>query len=133
MKDIKSLLPDTPSFIALILVISIVSLVFVLAITGKSDSDIFKILVGGLMTVGFTNIVGFYFGSSQGSKDKDTALASIASGTGSGTGAATTAAAVAAAPAAAEHAAPPAAAVAAPPAAEVAVEAALEKREEHKP
>jgi hypothetical protein len=106
MKAVKSLLPDTPSFIALILVISIVGLVFLLAITGKSDSDTFKILVGALMSVGFTNIVGFYFGSSQGSKDKDTALASIASG--SVTFPAVTDAV--------EVAAPPAATVAVPPA-----------------
>jgi hypothetical protein len=128
MKDLRALLPDTPSFIALILVISIVGLVFLMAITGKSDSDIFKVLVGGLMTVGFTNIVGFYFGSSQGSKDKDAALATIASGS-TPSAVATTAAAQRAAPAAAEAAAPPAAAVAAPPAAELAVAEALAKHD----
>jgi hypothetical protein len=126
--------PDTPSFLAIVLVISIVSLVFMLALLGRSDSDVFKILVGGLMTVGFTNIVGFYFGSSASSKTKDdTISAMVSTGTGSGAPAAVTAAAAAAAPAAAAVAAPPAAAVAAPPAAEIAVEHALAERDqEHK-
>ena len=127
-------LPDTPSFIAIILVISIVALVFTLALLGKSDSQVFNVLVGGLMTVGFTNIVGFYFGSSASSKTKDDTISAMVTGTGSGTPAAVTAAAVAAAPAAAKDAAPPAADVAAPPAAEAAVEHALAERDaEHKP
>jgi hypothetical protein len=127
-------LPDTPSFLAMILVASIVGLVFLLALMGKSDTDTFKILVGALMSVGFTNIVGFYFGSSSSSKAKDDTISAMVSGTGSGTPAAVTAAAVAAAPAAAKVAAPPAADVAAPPAAEIAVEHALAERDaEHKP
>ncbi len=64
-------IPDTQSFLAITLVVSLVVLVFLLALNGQSDSDTFKILVGGLMTVGFSNIIGFYFGSSQGSKTKD--------------------------------------------------------------
>lgn len=67
----RSLLPDTPSFLAMVLVLAIVLLVFLLALTGKTDTDVFKVLVGALMSVGFTNIVGFYFGSSSGSKEKD--------------------------------------------------------------
>jgi hypothetical protein len=128
--------PDTPSFLAVVLVISIVGLVFMLAVMGQSNTDTFKILVGGLMTVGFTNIVGFYFGSSSSSKAKDetiSTMATAATGIGSGAPAAVTAAATAAAPAAAAVAAPPAAAVAAPPAAEIAVEHALAERDqEHK-
>lgn len=64
-------LPDTPSFLAMVLVLAIVLLVFVLVFIGETNSDVFKVLVGALMSVGFTNIVGFYFGSSQGSKTKD--------------------------------------------------------------
>ena len=125
--------PDTPSFLAIVLVISIVSLVFMLAVMGQANTDTFKILVGGLMTVGFTNIVGFYFGSSSSSKAKDDTISAMVTGTGSGAPAAVTAAATAAAPAAAAVAAPPAAAVAAPPAAEIAVEYALAERDqEHK-
>ncbi len=45
---------NTPSVIALTLVGSIVGLVYLLAFMGKAEADIFKILVGGLMTVGFT-------------------------------------------------------------------------------
>ena len=121
-------LPDTPSFLAIVLVISIVGLVFMLAMLGKSDTDTFKILVGGLMTVGFTNIVGFYFGSSAASKAKDETISTMASAVGGAPAA--EAAATAAAPAAAAVAAPPAAAVAAPPAAEIAVEHALAERDQ---
>jgi heme A synthase len=71
-------LPDTAAFIANVLVLSIVGLVFALVVTGKTDTDVFKVLVGALMSVGFTNIVGFYFGSSQGSKEKDTAITTMA-------------------------------------------------------
>jgi hypothetical protein len=116
---------DTPSFIALILVVAIVALVFTLAVLGKSDSQVFNVLVGGLMTVGFTNIVGFYFGSSASSKTKDETISEMVTRTGNGTPAVVTAAAAAAAPLAAE--------IAAPPAAEVAVAEAMAKRdEEHK-
>ena len=126
-------LPDTQSFLAMTLVVSIVALVFMLAAIGKSDSDTFKILVGGLMGVGFSNVIGYYFTSSPGSKLKDETIHAMAA-TASGSPAAVTAAAERAAPAAAAVAAPPAADIAAPPAAEIAVEHALAERDaEHKP
>ena len=71
-------LPDTAAFIANVLVLSIVGLVFALVITGQTDTDVFKVLVGALMSVGFTNIVGFYFGSSKGSQAKDDTLQTMA-------------------------------------------------------
>jgi hypothetical protein len=71
-------LPDTAAFIANVLVLSIVGLVFALVVTGQTDTDVFKVLVGALMSVGFTNIVGFYFGSSKGSQAKDDTLATMA-------------------------------------------------------
>jgi Na+/citrate or Na+/malate symporter len=122
-------------FLAVVLVCSIVGLVFLLAFLGKTDTDTFKILVGALMSVGFTNVIGFYFGSSQSSKNKDETITAMATGTGTGAGIAPAiiAAAKAVAPAAAAVAAPPAADVAAPPAAEVAVAEALAKRDEKKP
>jgi hypothetical protein len=64
-------MPDTQSSIAFALVFAVVVLIFVMALTGKTETDTFKIMVGGLMTVGFSNVIGFYFGSSQGSKTKD--------------------------------------------------------------
>lgn len=70
--------PDTQSFLALVLVIAVVALVFYLAIAGKTETDTFKIMVGGLMTVGFASVIGFYFGSSQGSKAKDDAISAMA-------------------------------------------------------
>jgi hypothetical protein len=122
---------NTPSIIALMLIASIVALVFLLAIMGHTDTDVFKVLVGALISVGFTNIVGFYFGSSASSKAKDDTINTLATGTGTGgTPAAVVAAAKEAAPAAAKEAAPPAAEVAAPPAAEIAVEHALAERDQ---
>lgn len=112
--------------IAIILTASIVGLVYLLAFLDKTDTDTFKILVGALMSVGFTNVIGFYFGSSVASKAKDETITSLVTGTGPG---AVVAAAKEAAPAAAKEAAPPAANVAAPPAAEIAVEHALAERD----
>lgn len=63
--------PDTQSALAIILVTAVIVLMFVLALTGKTETDTFKIMVGGLMTVGFASVIGFYFGSSAGSKTKD--------------------------------------------------------------
>ena len=63
--------PDTQSMLAIILVTAVIVLMFVLALTGKTETDTFKIMVGGLMTVGFASVIGFYFGSSAGSKTKD--------------------------------------------------------------
>lgn len=119
---------NTPATIALMLIASIVLLVFTLAFMGRADSDVFKVLVGALVSVGFTNIVGFYFGSSASSKSKDDTISTmaVAAGTGAGGPAAVTAAARAAAPAAAAEAAPAAAAVAAPPAAAVATPPVVE-------
>jgi hypothetical protein len=99
--------------------------------------DVFKQIVTALINI-IMIVIGFFFGSSQGSKDKDDArneaLKTLASNVlPLGGSSAVVAAAEEAAPAAAEHAAPPAAAVAAPPAAEIAVEAALEKRESAEP
>ena len=56
-----------------------VLLAFVLAFRPNvPDSDIFKVLIGGFMTVGFASIINFYFGSSSGSKSKDDTLNQIA-------------------------------------------------------
>lgn len=71
--------PDTQSIIAVSTVASIIILVFVLAFTGKADSDVFKVLTGGLMTVGFAGVMGFYFGSSASSKAKDETINTLAS------------------------------------------------------
>src|SRR5262249_53338571 len=69
---------DTKSFIAIVLVLAVIGLTFGLALKRAPDSDIFKMMPGALMTVGFATIIGFYFGSSQGSKDKDDAISHIA-------------------------------------------------------
>lgn len=130
-EEIKSLLDrfDTRAFLAVELATSMVVLTFVLALR-VPESDAFKILLGAMLTVGFSSAIGWYFQSSAGSEKKDTTQAKVAeelakkvTGTGNGfTGAAEAAIAAAAlaAPAAAAVAAPPAAAIAAPPAAAVA-------------
>jgi hypothetical protein len=106
--------------------------------------DVYKQIVTALINIVMI-VIGFFFGSSQGSKDKDdarnTALKSLAANAVSGGSAnallaaeaVAPAAAQAAAPAAAAVAAPPAAEVAAPPAAEAAVEQALAERERQNP
>lgn len=127
---------NLPFILAFVLVGSIVGLVFLLAFLDKTDTDTFKILVGALMSVGFTNVIGFYFGSSVSSKAKDDTINAIATGTGVGTNgpAAVAAAAAVAAPIAAAAAAPPAAEIAAPPAAEAAVAQVMAAHEqEQKP
>ena len=70
---------DTRSAIAIALVLAMIAMAFVLAFRpALPDSDVFKILIGGLMTVGFSSIISFYFGSSSGSKAKDDTLNQIA-------------------------------------------------------
>lgn len=71
---------DTRSAIAMVLIIAMVAMAFLLAIRNP-DSDIFKMLMGGLVTVGFASVIGFYFGSSSGSKAKDDTLNQIAAST----------------------------------------------------
>jgi hypothetical protein len=73
----KLTFPDTQSILAVVLTVGFVALIFFLAISGKSDSDTFKILAGAFSGVGFAGIVSFYFGSSAGSKAKDDAINSI--------------------------------------------------------
>jgi hypothetical protein len=63
---------DTPSAIALALIIAVIALMFVLVFHGVPESDVFKLVVGSMLTLAGT-IVTFYFGSSSGSKDKDKA------------------------------------------------------------
>lgn len=70
---------DTRSAIALALVAAMIGMAFVLVFRPTvPDSDVFKMLIGGLMTVGFATIISFYFGSSAGSKAKDDTLNQIA-------------------------------------------------------
>lgn len=65
--------PDMPGAIAIVLIVAVVVLAVMLAFRDPGG-DMFKFMVGGLMTVGFSSIVAFYFGSSAGSKDKDNAI-----------------------------------------------------------
>lgn len=70
--------PDAQSFIAISLVIAMIGLVFVLVFVKAPDSDVFKMLIGGLMTTGFASIIGYYFGSSKGSTAKDDTISALA-------------------------------------------------------
>ena len=70
---------DTKSIIALVLVTALIAMMFVLVFRPTiPDSDVFKMLIGGMMTVGFSTVINFYFGSSAGSKAKDDTLNQIA-------------------------------------------------------
>jgi hypothetical protein len=64
-------LPDTQSALALIAAVGFMALTFFLAISGKTDSDAFKIMVGALISVSLTQVYQWYFGSSKGSTAKD--------------------------------------------------------------
>lgn len=68
---------NTRDFIAIVLTMSLVALTFVLAIR-TPDADVFKILLGALLSVGFTSSIGFYFNSSKGSEEKSEFIAATA-------------------------------------------------------
>lgn len=74
---LNALLDRTRDFIAITLTLSLVALTFVLAIR-TPDADVFKILLGALLSVGFTSSIGFYFNSSKGSEDKSALIAETA-------------------------------------------------------
>lgn len=52
---------------------ALVVLTFVLAIRAP-DSDAFKMLLGAMLSTGFSTAVGYYFNSSKGSDDKNKVL-----------------------------------------------------------
>lgn len=67
--------PDIRSALALLVILAVIVLTFILVFHPIKDSDdVTKMVIGGLMTVGFVTIVNFFFGSSKGSSDKDAAL-----------------------------------------------------------
>ena len=68
---------DMRGALALIMVTSVMSMMFVLGIT-QPNSDIFKILMGTIVGTAFGSAMGFYFNSSSGSAMKDEALAKTA-------------------------------------------------------
>lgn len=72
-KDRPFWLLETRDCIAIVLVGGMVALVFVLALRPSAvpDTPMFNMIVGGYVTVGFTSIIQFYFGSSKGSVAKD--------------------------------------------------------------
>ena len=74
--------PDPQSFIAVILVTAMVALMFVMCFHAVPDGDAFKMMLGGFVTVGFSSIISFYFGSSRGSAAKDDTINKIASDAG---------------------------------------------------
>jgi hypothetical protein len=63
--------------LAFMLLAGVVSLAFFLAVRAP-ESDVFKILLGGMMTTGFAGVIQWYYGSSSGSAMKDEVLAKTA-------------------------------------------------------
>ena len=85
---------NTQKILAFVIIIALVVVILIWIFhppTGDAASNsVLNVLVGAL--VGMAGMVAtFYFGSSQGSKDKDQALSAIATGTGNGGGSASTA------------------------------------------
>lgn len=70
--------PGIQAILAMILAGGFVVLIFYMAMSGQIESDVFKVLAGAFSTVGFTSVVGYYFGSSQGSSAKDATINTIA-------------------------------------------------------
>lgn len=81
-------IPETRDFIATLLIIATVVVIVVLIFHPiATDNQLLNVMLGGLMTVGFANVITYYFGSSSGSKDKDDTISKMAvsvTGTGSG-------------------------------------------------
>jgi hypothetical protein len=85
---------NTQKILAFLIVIALIVVILIWIFhppTGDAASNsVLNVLVGAL--VGMAGMVAtFYFGSSQGSKDKDQALSAIATGTGNGGGSTSTA------------------------------------------
>ena len=85
---------NTQKILAFLIVVALIVVILIWIFhppTGDAASNsVLNVLVGAL--VGMAGMVAtFYFGSSQGSKDKDQALSAIATGTGNGGGSASTA------------------------------------------
>jgi len=58
-------------------IVAVIAVAFTLIFRPASmDNDMLKMVVGGLL-MSFATIVGFYFGSSTGSKDKDDTIGRI--------------------------------------------------------
>ncbi len=66
-------IPETTrALLAIFLVISVVAItVLVIIHPPAPDNQVANILLGALVSQGLTAIIGFYFGSSSQSKDKD--------------------------------------------------------------
>jgi hypothetical protein len=72
--------PDVRSTLALIVVASSLTLVFVMLFVDIKDNKLIDMAVGIILSGGFTTIVNFFFGSSAGSKDKDDIIGKVALG-----------------------------------------------------
>lgn len=71
--------PETRDFIATLLIIATVVVIIVLIFRPiATDNQLLNVMLGGLMTVGFANVITYYFGSSSGSKDKDDTISKMA-------------------------------------------------------
>jgi hypothetical protein len=85
MKEPPYWWPDTKSVIATIIVISVIAIAFTLIFKpDAANSQLLQVLVGGLMSVGLSTVVSYYFGSSQESHAKGETIAQIATGKASG-------------------------------------------------
>lgn len=70
--------PETRAILAVFLVASVVCITFVVLLhPPASDNQLAQVLVGALVTTGLAAIIGFYFGSSSSSKDKDDTINSM--------------------------------------------------------
>jgi len=66
------------NIIALLVVLGMIGLAGASFVLPIPESDIAKVIITAYVTGGFVTIIGYFFGSSSGSKDKDDTLGKIA-------------------------------------------------------
>lgn len=72
--------PDIKAFLAIVITMAMIAFVFVLVFNPTTMDDKMLTMAAGGLVVNFATIMGFYFGSSTGSKDKDDTIGRIAAG-----------------------------------------------------
>lgn len=73
LKDLAAAF-STRDFIAVMLTAALIALTFLLAVRAP-ESDVFKMLVGAMLSTGFASAIGWYFNSSKSSDKKDEIIA----------------------------------------------------------
>lgn len=71
--------PEIQSIIALLLIVTLL-VIAVRLVWATPETDMAKIVVGALLTVGFASIIAYYFSSSKGERENQSTITQIATG-----------------------------------------------------